>query len=51
MAFLENHPLEHILEFVCEYQHVGSFVTVTGGLVREAAHRTKASQSSFRSLR
>ena len=40
-----------VLEVVCDYKHVGSFVTVTGGLMREAAHRTKASQSSFCSPR
>ena len=39
-----------VLEVVCDYKHVGSFVTVTGGLVREAAHRTKASQTPFCSL-
>ena len=30
-----------VLEVVCDYKHVGSFVTVTGGLMREAAHHTK----------
>ena len=40
-----------VLEAVSDCKHVGSFVTVTGGLMREAAHRTKASQSSFCSLR
>ena len=40
-----------VLKVVSDYKHVGSFVTVTGGLMREAAHRTKASQSSFCSLR
>ena len=40
-----------VLEVVCDYKHVGSFVTVIGGQMREAAHRTKVSQSSFCSLR
>ena len=38
-------------EVVCDYKLVGSFCDVTGGLMREAAHRTKASQSSLCCLR
>ena len=40
-----------VLEVVCDYKHVGSYVTVAGGLMREVTHRTKASQRSFCSPR